>query len=77
MDEDKVVVTHREQSYVERYVDGELSKMMKQITAINEKYPEIVDIYTGFVKSFFADDVKNMMLWKKKIQQEMKKRKGK
>ena len=70
------IITHREQTYVERYIDGELSKMMKYLTQINEKYKDIEteDIHINYVKSFFNDDAKLMMEYKRRIKKDIKNR---
>ena len=73
MDENKVVITQREQFYIERYIDGEINKMLKQLKLINEKYDKIEDIYTGYVKSFFSDNMTEMLKYKKIIKKFMKK----
>lgn len=79
MDEDKIIVTHREQSYIERYIDGEISKMFKHITAAYDKYKdsEKEDIYIKYIKAFFTDDAKLTMEHKQQIRKLMKQRKSK
>ena len=73
----KVIVTHREQTYIERYIDGELQKMFKRISEIHDKYKgkPTEDINLLYVNNFFADNNDEIFKYKKMIQNTIKDRK--